>query len=196
MVAMIDTVLSELETHGLLLKTDTKLPSVAALVAGEPVRGSWWAHPMSHQIFHVLNEVADHPDVLTAKLVSGKDTFIHRSIWPAFLTVAMSREPWQVKGLDKTALALLEHVDEKGEVETKGDAARALEKSLLVHGEQEHTESGSHAKVLKSWAKWMKAAGVASPKLTPAAARESLEKLVAHLNGRYGGAGTLPWRKR
>jgi hypothetical protein len=37
---MIDEVLRELETHGLLLKTDAKLPNVCALVAGAPVRGS------------------------------------------------------------------------------------------------------------------------------------------------------------
>lgn len=188
--------MGEMETHGLLLMTDAKLPSVCALVAEEPVRGSWWAHPMSHRMFHVLNEVAAHPDVLVAKLISGKDTFIHRSLWPAFLAVAMSREPWQLKGLDGRVLTLLHEVDEKGEVETSGRAAAALEKSLLVYGKQVHTEKGSHAKVLKSWAKWMKAARAAPAGLTPAEARESLEKLVAHLNGRYAGRGTLPWQKR
>lgn len=151
---------------------------------------------MSHRIFHVLNEVAAHPHVLTTKLISGKDTFIHRSVWPTFLGVAMSREPWQFKGLDRRALALLDSVHKRGEVETKGSAAAALEKSLLVHGEQVHTGKGSHAKVLMSRTKWMKAAGVAPSVLTPDEARESLEKLVAHLNHRYAGGGSLPWRKR
>jgi len=188
-----DHVLRELETHGLLLKTDAKLPNVCALVAGDSVRGSWWAHALSHRMFHVLNEVAAHPDVLTAKLISGKDTFIHRSLWPAFLAVAMSREPWQYKGLDGRARTLLEEVDKRGEVAASGSAAAALEKSLLVYGEQVHTGKGSHAKILMSWRKWMKAAGVAPSGLTPAEARESIEKLVAHLNGRYAGRGTLPW---
>jgi hypothetical protein len=188
-----DEIFGELETHGLLLKTDARLPNVSALVAGEPVRGSWWAHPKSHQIFHALVELAAHPDVLTAKLISGKDTFIHRTLWPAFLAVAMSRDPWQRKGLDSRALTLLKEVDEKGEVATGGSTAAALERSLLVEGEQAHTEKGSHAKVLKSWERWMKAAGVAPAGLTPAEGRESLEKLVAHLNGRFGARGTLPW---
>jgi hypothetical protein len=36
-----------LREHGLLLQSDIALPNVAALVAGETVRGSWWAHPAS-----------------------------------------------------------------------------------------------------------------------------------------------------
>ena len=99
-LTMTEAVLAELETHGLLLTTDPKLPNVCAVVAGGPIRGSWWAHPKSHEIFRVLNEVASRPDVLTAKLISGKDTFVHRDIWPAFLAVAMSRERWQFATLD------------------------------------------------------------------------------------------------
>jgi hypothetical protein len=192
---MIERILGELETYGLLLKTDAKPLNGCTIVAGGPVRGSWWAHPMSHQMFHVLNEVAAHPDVLTAKLICGKDTFIHRSLWPAFLAVAMSRERWQFKSLDSRMLSLLQEVDEKGGIEASGSVAAALEKSLLVHAAQVHTEKGSHAKILKSWGIWMKAAGAAPPVLTPGEGRESLEKRVAHLNGRYAGRGTLPWRK-
>ena len=193
---MIDTILQELETHGLLLTTDAKLPNVCALVAGDTVRGSWWAHPMSHRMFRVLNEVGAHPDVLTVKLISGKDTFLHRSLWQPFLAVAMSREPWQFKNLDRKALELLQELDERGEVETKGAAAAALEKALLVYGAQVHTEKGSHAKILKSWEKWMEAAGITPAGFTPGEARGSFEKLMAHLNGRYAGRGTLPWHKR
>ena len=69
---MTETVLAELETNGLLLKTDAKLPNVCALVTGGPIRGSWWAHPMSHQIFRVINEVASHSDILMAKLIDRK----------------------------------------------------------------------------------------------------------------------------
>src|SRR5438309_47738 len=65
-------VLAELIEHGLLLEIDARLPNVCALVAGETVRGSWWAHPRSHDIFGVNCALADHPDVLVTKLVSGK----------------------------------------------------------------------------------------------------------------------------
>lgn len=191
---MIETILEELQISGLLLKTDAKLPNVCAIVAGEPVRGSWWAHPKSHQIFHALAELAAHRDVLTAKLVSGKDTFLHRAIWPAFLTVARSGEAWQFRGLDGAARKLFEEVEEKGVVATSGREALALEKALLVHGAQVHEEEGSHGKVLTSWTQWTKSAGLKDGGISPEEGRASLEKLLAHLNARHAGAGRLPWR--
>ena len=41
---------AKLKEHGLLLQTDVNLANVCALVAGAPLRGSWWAHPRSHEI--------------------------------------------------------------------------------------------------------------------------------------------------
>ena len=131
---MLEAVIAELETNGLLLKTDPKLPNVCAIVAGEPVRGSWWSHAKSHQMFHVLTELASHCDVLTAKLISGKDTFVHRSLWSAFLAVAMSREPWQFAALDAKARALLKQVEEQGEVKTSGLAAGASWSAWVLTG--------------------------------------------------------------
>jgi hypothetical protein len=65
-----------LARHGLLMKADTKLPSVTAMVAGESVKGSWWAHPLAHTIFFALRDLADHADVLLLKLAAGKDPFV------------------------------------------------------------------------------------------------------------------------
>ena len=78
-------------------------------------------------------------------------------------------------------------------IETSGVAAVALERALLVHGEQVHTAQGSHAKTLKSWKKWMTGARAGRPELTAAQGRESLDKTVSYLNSRYGGRGKLPW---
>ena len=64
------------------------LPNVAELVAGEPIRGSWWAHQCSHAIFDALNVLADSPDVVRTRLVNGKVTLIHRRLWPALVRVA------------------------------------------------------------------------------------------------------------
>jgi hypothetical protein len=185
-------IIAELEQHGLLLKTDSKLPNVCALVAGEAIRGSWWAHPRSHEIFHALADLAKNENVLVAKLVSGKDTFIHRSLWPAVVAVGSAREPWQTSRLDKESRALLAKVDKNGQVQASGKSALILEKALLVHGEQIHTEAGSHAKTLTSWLIW--AQGNCVAKMPVAAAKASLEKLVDHLNRRCGARGNLPWR--
>ena len=61
-----------LERHGLLLKQGRELPSVAALVAGEEVRGSWWSHPRSRAIFAALEELEDWRDALLAKIPLGR----------------------------------------------------------------------------------------------------------------------------
>lgn len=192
---MVEQILTELETSGLLLKTDAKLPNVCALAAGEPIKGSWWAHPRSHEIFRILSALAAHPNVLVVKLVSEKDTFVHRTLWPAVAAIGLSREKWQLDHLDRTARDLLARVDREEQVQTSGRPALALEQALLVHAWQVHTEAGSHAKMLESWARWLNKAGLEKPALTPAQARQSLEKLVDYLNKRYGGRARLPWSR-
>ncbi len=185
---------AELEQHGILLKTDPKLPNVCALVVGGPIRGSWWAHPKSHEIFGVLTGLAAHPDVLVVKLVSGKDTFIHRSLWPAVLAVGTARELWQMHSLDREARVLLAQADKAGTIESGGKSAVVLERALLVRCEQVHTDRGSHAKVLMSWKHWMECTGTKAGELGESKA--SLEKLIDHLNARCRANGRLPWRVR
>lgn len=75
--------------HGMLLESARgPLPNVAELIVGEPIRGSWWGHPRSHEIFETLNVLADSPDVVRTRLVNGKVTLIHRRVWPALVRVA------------------------------------------------------------------------------------------------------------
>jgi hypothetical protein len=75
--------------HGMLLQSARgPLPNVAELVAGEPIRGSWWGHPAGHAIFEALNGLADSPDVVRTRLVKGKVTLIHRRLWPALVRAA------------------------------------------------------------------------------------------------------------
>jgi hypothetical protein len=63
-------------------------PSLAEVIAGEPVRGSWWSHPKSHEIFAVTRAIRDSDDVLVCRLIKGKITFVHRRMWPALVRVA------------------------------------------------------------------------------------------------------------
>src|SRR5687767_11985792 len=96
--------------------SDRALPSLVALVAGGPVRGSWWGHTQGKTVYALANRLAEHPDVLLLKLVAGKDTFAHRSLWPALLVVSLAREPWQLHNLSAASSILLGLVDEHGEL--------------------------------------------------------------------------------
>jgi hypothetical protein len=184
---------SALQKHGLLLLTDAKFPSVAAIIAGEPVRGSWWSHPSGREIFAVAGDLEDDPAVLTLKLISGKVTFVHLALRRAVFTVASSGEAWQLSGLSPAARTLLRKVRDEGSVQTGSAAARELEGRLLVHGAEIHTESGAHAKVLESWEAWAKRARPGR-RTNVDVARHELEARVALLNAQSGATAKLPWQ--
>jgi hypothetical protein len=75
--------------HGVVLESaEGPVPSLATLVAGGPVRGSWWSHPKSHEIFAVTRAIRDSDDVLVCRLARGKVTFVHRRLWPALVRAA------------------------------------------------------------------------------------------------------------
>jgi hypothetical protein len=176
--ACAEACLMHLAQHGLLMKADAKLPSVTTMAAGEPVRGSWWAHPRAHAIFFALRDLEAHSDVLLVKLVAGKDTFVHRRLWPEIAAIALAREPWQMRGLSPHAAALLERVPAQGFVESDGAAARLLEERLLVHGMQVHSHDGRHRKRLETWESWAARVGQTLDDLpTITAAKRALREL-------------------
>jgi hypothetical protein len=188
--------LSRLREFDLLLDTDPKFPNVTALLAGETVRGSWWAHPKAHEMYRVASELRADPDVLAIKLVSGKITFIHRPLWMAVFAIGMAREPWQMRGLSKDAAALLRNADKEGKLMSSGDAVRELEARLLLHAQSVHTERGFHRKEVRSWKAWADSARLGPVALTPEEAKAQLESVVARLNKQFGARGTLPWQIR
>lgn len=183
-------ILDTLERSGLLLKQDKRLPSVITLLAGGPLSSSWWAHRDSRRMFRVLSELAGHEDVLLTKLLLGKDTFVHRALWPALLAVAQARAPWQMRGLTAQARTLLARTTTaRAAVRASGAAVRELERRLLVHATEVHTASGRHELQVDTWGRWARAAQVIP--LTPRrAARAELER-CAHSLGAPPGA--LPW---
>ena len=198
-------VFEELQETGLLLVTDQQLPSVAASIAGEPIRGSWWGHSSAREIFAVVSALSEHADVLLTKLLVDKQTFIHRHCWEAFLAVAMAEDPWQVAGLSPAAIELLQIVRSQGSIRTDerapgrdlqelygGTASRQLESRLLIHSEQFHTEHGAHARRLESWSEWLKRAGISRPRTTPAEGRRDLELRVSRF-ATESSRRLLPW---
>jgi len=205
-LAEFQQIMEELQSSGLLLESDSILPSVAGLVAHEPIRGSWWGHPRGHDIFRATEQLAAHPDVIACRLISGKVTYVHRSLWPALFAVAKSRETWQLSRISPSARSLLSKVTREKIVRTDrlpefreakskgpGEAARELEKRLLVYSEEIHTETGAHAKVLETWESWAERIGLARRKTTAEQAKEQLEQRLKLLNTRFAAAGRLLW---
>ncbi len=187
-------VLEALERFGVLLESDRQLPSVVSLMVGAPVRGSWWGHPRGHAIYRVGGELAHHPDVVAAKLISRKVTFVHRRLWPALVGVGTAGEAWQLEGLSPATRSTLETV-RRGMIESHGPVARDLEARVLVHSRQAHTETGAHTKYLESWDHWARQAGLRGKRMSPEAARRCFEELVDRLNTEFSGRGRLPWRR-
>ena len=75
--------------HGVVLASARgPVPSIAAAVAGEPIVGSWWAHPKGKAIFRAMSELDDDLDIRCFKLVDNKVTFVHRRMWPALVRLA------------------------------------------------------------------------------------------------------------
>ncbi|MDV3244325.1 MAG: hypothetical protein LYZ66_04015 [Nitrososphaerales archaeon] len=197
-------VLTEFETRGILLESDSALPSVVGILAGKPLKGSWWGHPKGKLIFSVLRRFVNRPEVLVTKLVLGKITFIHRRFWQPFLSIATSREDWQLEGLSREARRLLAAVERANEVmtdevgwpargKTIGDAAGELERRLLVYAEEIHTSKGLHAKRLRSWDNWASSKKVGIKHIEVAEAKVALEDIVGRLGRNRGLDCALPW---
>ncbi len=76
-------------THGVVFESASgPVPSLAAAIVGEPIRGSWWGHPKSQQIFKVTRAVRESDAILVCRLVDRKVTLVHRRLWPAVVRVA------------------------------------------------------------------------------------------------------------
>ena len=86
-----DEALSIVREHGIVLASAKgPVPRLVEIIAGEPIRGSWWGHPKSREIFSILQQISTSPEVLTCRLVNRKVTFVHRRLWPALVRLADS----------------------------------------------------------------------------------------------------------
>jgi hypothetical protein len=78
--------LAFVKTNGIVLESArSRAPSLAAAIAGEPIRGSWWRHRTASQIFRCSRAVRDSKEVLVCRLLRGKVTYVHRRLWPALV---------------------------------------------------------------------------------------------------------------
>ena len=81
--------LAFVKKHGVVLESARgSVPSLAEAIAGERIRGSWWGHEKSHEIFAAVTAVRESSEVLVCRVVGGKVTFVHRRLWPALVRLA------------------------------------------------------------------------------------------------------------
>lgn len=171
--------------------------SFVRAVTGEAVKGSWWGHAKGHEIFNLAGSLGE--DAISLKLVAGKVTLLHRSLFPALARVVLDdgwRKP-RIAGLPSEARRLLDmalgseslRLDEAAERLGKktGELTRArreLEGALLVHADEVHTDKGHHVAVLVPWSRWAKG------EVAKAAKKLSLEDALGELRGACGSAKT------
>ena len=77
------------ERHGVVLQAARgPVPNLANTIAGETIRGSWWGHRKSREIFRAARAACESPEVLVCKLIDNKVTYVHRRVWPALVKLA------------------------------------------------------------------------------------------------------------
>jgi|SRR5947209_6429380 len=85
----VDEALAFIRDEGVVLASGKgPVPRMAEIVAGEPIRGSWWAHPKSHDIFRIFSALAESPEIVVCRIVGGKVSFVHWRLWPALARAA------------------------------------------------------------------------------------------------------------
>jgi hypothetical protein len=78
--------LAFVEANGVVLESGRgPVPTLADLIAGERIRGSWWGHRKASKIFRCSRALRDSKDILVCRLVEGKVTYVHRRLWPALV---------------------------------------------------------------------------------------------------------------
>jgi len=194
---------------GVVTQTPVRdLRSLTFEVTGETIRGSWWSHPLGKVIFSLATALDESPEVAVVKLVEGKVTFVHRTLFAPLYRV-VTDAGWRTKAmraLSSDAQKLSKEVEKIGELRldalprslklgqvggspppnpaAKKSLAKArneLETRLLVHSEQEHTDSGAHQTRLRTWERWAPA-GIAKE-----ARRLSFDQAMSALEKACGG---------
>src|ERR1700734_1570360 len=79
-----DAAMAFVRRHGMVLvSAKVPAPRLTEASAREPMKGSCWGHAKRHQIFAILQQLGDSPDILGCRFIAGRVTFVHRRLWPA-----------------------------------------------------------------------------------------------------------------
>ena len=106
-----DEAMAIVREHGVVLASAKgPAPRLAEIIAGESIKGSWWAHSKGHEIFAIFKQIGESPDILVCRLVNGKVTFVHRRLWPALVRVAHRFEANQLAQVHEEHMPSGHHV--------------------------------------------------------------------------------------
>ena len=128
---------------------------------------------MGHVIYNISETLSDSEEALTCKLIQGKLTFVHISLWPALYRIVTDAQ-WiseRIPRLKPVARKILETLQEienastdqlreilflndKQDRKNLSKAILELETYVLVHSRSVHTEKGKHVRVLERWEMW------------------------------------------
>ena len=99
--------------HGVVLEAASgTLSSLVEAIAGGAIRGNWWSHPRSKEIFGITRAVRASGDILVCRLVCAKITLVHRRLWPALVRCADRFQPGQLARLSEQHTRSGRHVVE------------------------------------------------------------------------------------
>ena len=85
----IEQAIEWVKEEGVVLEAaDGPVVCLAWKVAGESIKGSWWGHAASQEIFALTRALRAFPDVLVCRLINGRVTYVHRRLWPAIIRLA------------------------------------------------------------------------------------------------------------
>jgi hypothetical protein len=107
-----DAAMAFVQRHGIVLvSAKGPAPRLTEAIAGEPIKGSWWSHAKSHEIFAILQKLGDSPDILVCRFIAGRVTFVHRRLWPAIVKLASHFHPDQLAQVRQEHTASGRHVN-------------------------------------------------------------------------------------
>ena len=164
----------------------SSLPVLAEAIAGEPIAGSWMAHPAVYRIYRILGGLSRY-NLPAAPLILGKETILDPSLGPAVERIAADpqRRPGARSQLSPLARRLLDEVEARGRVRMDQwdvpyrEARRArlmLVRQLLVASREMHTERHYHTALIVPWS-----ASEFSKRFSSEASRVGLEEAVDQL---------------
>jgi hypothetical protein len=141
--------------HGIVLVSGRgPVPRLSEAIVGSPIHGSWWAHPLSHEIFRIFRALGSSPEIIVCRLVNNKLTFVHRRLWPALVRAArhFSARQLEEAGQEHTALGyhvartvpfpkwVPKQVIKEAKLLTEEEALRALDTALNKAGDDSKRE--------------------------------------------------------